>query len=85
LNWFDAIIIAMLFWGLFNRLKEIAQWDNWTSKFGRWFDTYHEKGPKWFPFRDSYHTFKYAGWTYTLYAYIAWALGQYIGLLTKGG
>jgi hypothetical protein len=86
----------MLFWGLFNRLSEIAQWENWKSKFGRWFDTYFEKGPKWFPFRDSYHTFKalpvyiiciivgiFAGWNYALYAYIGWSFGQYAGLLTK--
>ena len=96
MNWYEAIVIAFLFYGIFDRLREIAQWDFWSSVFGNWLDTYNEKGPKWFPFRDAYHTFKnipvyticiivgyYAGWQNGLYAYIAWALGQYIGILTK--
>ena len=96
MNWYEAIVIYILLWGFLDRLREIAGWIHWQSIFGPWFDTVNEVGSKWWPFRDGYHTFKglaililcgivgyYAGILNGIYAYAAWATGQYIGKLTK--
>jgi hypothetical protein len=96
LNFVEWIVIFSFIWGIFNRLQEIAQWPDWKSKFGPWFDTVNEIGNKWWPFRDAYHTFKglsiyflcilvgiFFGWTSGIYMYTAWAFGQFLGKLTK--
>ncbi len=96
MKWYETLIIFILVWGFLERQKEIAAWPNWKSKFGPWIDTVNLIGPKWWFFRDAYHTFKglsicvlciiivyYAGFANGVYAYAAWAVGQYIGKLTK--
>jgi len=92
-----VLIIFLLIFGFTDRLREIAAWPWWRSKWGKWFDTYcDQKMPKWFPFRDAYHTFKFVTnscvigmvWYYFglqagFYAAGAWGVGQYLGLMSK--
>ena len=92
---YDLIIFLLVF-GFTDRLREIAGWPWWISKWGGWFDTHDSPGLKWFPFRDAYHTFKFVsnasiigmvwyffGYEAGFYAACAWGLGQFLGLMAK--
>ena len=90
------IIFLLIFWYI-DRLREIAAWPWWRSKWGEWFDTYYTpKRSTLNPFRDAYHTFKFVancivvgivtyhyGWEMGLCAIGAWGVGQYLGLMSK--
>jgi hypothetical protein len=91
------LLIFILIWGVTDRIREIAVFKNWISRFGGWFDEYFTPGaPRWYPFRDGYHTFKLipimilaggiwyiADFWHVLYLWAAWGLGQRIGLAFK--
>lgn len=90
-------ILFVLMWGFFDRIREIAIFPGWVSRIHEWFDTYYNPDVStWWPFRDCYHTFKalpvfmlfgliwyWSGIMNAIYIYIAWAIGQKLGLLTR--
>ena len=94
----EYIILLFVFvWAFSDRLREIAVFPGWESKWGKWFDTYYTPDMwKWIPWRDAYHLFKAVaiwflvllifiifGWEVALYIYAAWAVGQFAGLVAR--
>ena len=91
------IIVFTLIYGFFDRIREIAMFPGWVSRIHKWFDTYYNPDvPEWNPFRDCYHTFKalpifilfglvwyFGGIINAIFVYLAWAVGQRLGLLTR--
>ena len=92
-----VIVAFILVWALMDRIREVAIFPGWTSSLHEWLDThYTDKLPDWVPFRDAYHLFKaipvyilcglvwyHFGFMNFLYAYAAWAAGQFLGLTTR--
>ena len=88
------IVLFVLVWAIADRLREIAIFPGWVSRFGGWWDRFFTPSiPSWVPWRDGYHAFKNLpvlilvvasvytyGWLPSLYVMAAWGIGQYVGL-----
>ena len=89
------IILFVLIWAIADRLREIAIFPGWVSRFGGWWDRFFTPSiPSWVPWRDGYHAFKnlpvlllfvitwlvYGLWPSALAVVGAWTIGQWVGL-----